>query len=330
MSGDLGPRVAMCAAQIFLQRHPMVEILLVGNAALLQQQLPHTLASRLHVVDAQEVVTMADDPLAALRHKKNSSMWKALALVQSAEASACVSAGNTGALLAMAKHLIKTLPGIERPAICKAMPVRQGATYLLDLGANIAVAAPVLHQFALMGAALAASAGGQAPRVALLNIGTEAYKGTEVLQQAQALLQVESRIHYSGFIEANQIFVGDVDVIVCDGFHGNIALKASEGAARFIGDTIAREFKRSWLARLQALLAWPVLRRLRQQLNPALYNGASFLGLQKTVVKSHGNADEQAFVQALEVALQQVQEALPQRIAAYIAGVNPHAENSSL
>jgi len=320
MSGDLGPRVAIDAAQNFLQCHSDLEITLVGDESQLQQT--HSLTgknSRLHYLHAPDVVTMADDPLSALRHKKNSSMWKSLELLCLDRADACVSAGNTGALLAMARHQIKTLPGIERPAICKSMPVRSGVTYLLDLGANIDVGPELLHQFALMGAALARAAGVANPRVSLLNIGTEEYKGTQVLQQAQVLLQSDNSFTYSGFVEANRIFNGDVDVIVCDGFHGNVALKASEGVAQFIADKIAVEFKRHVFSRVMAFLAWPTLRRLKLQLNPARYNGASFLGLQKPVIKSHGNANEQAFIHALEVALQQVQERVPQRILEQIS-----------
>lgn len=319
MSGDLGPRVAIGAAQEFLRLHPQVQLVLVGDETLLREQLPRRLAGQLSLVHAPDVVTMADDPLTALRHKKHSSMWKALAMLQDGQADACVSAGNTGALLAIARHLLKTLPGIERPAICKSMPVRQGSTYLLDLGANIGVSALHLHQFAQMGAALAASMGNAQPRVALLNIGVEAHKGTEVLQQAQALLQADSGLLYAGFVEANAIFSGDVDVIVCDGFHGNLVLKASEGLAAFVAGRISQEFNRHLGTRLIALLAWPVLRRLRRQLNPALYNGASLLGLPKTVIKSHGNAGVEAFTQALQVALQQVHEAVPQRIQQQIS-----------
>ena len=313
MSGDLGPRVAISAAQKFLELYPDVTLLLVGDQAILQQALTDTNA-RFDIIHATDVVTMDDDPLTALRHKKESSMWKSLQALRGDEADACVSAGNTGALLAMAKHLIKTFPGIERPAICKSMPVATGATYLLDLGANIDVSPELLHQFALMGSALAKALGADHPKVSLLNIGIEAYKGTEVLKHAQELLQQDSSLKYAGFIEANRIFTGEVDVIVCDGFHGNIALKASEGVAQFIADKIKLAFKQHPLGKFLAFLSWPVLKPLRAQLDPAKYNGASFLGLQKTVIKSHGGANDDAFVQALMVAREQVLLGVPERI----------------
>ena len=313
MSGDLGPRVAISAAQKFLDLHPDVNLLLVGDRTTLQQ-LQSTPHSRLDIIHAADAVTMDDDPLTVLRHKKDSSMWKSLQILRDDGADACVSAGNTGALLAIAKYLIKTFPGIERPAICKSMPVSTGATYLLDLGANIEVSPEFLHQFALMGSALAKALGTPHPRVSLLNIGIEAYKGTEVLRRAQELLQLDSSLNYAGFVEANCIFSGEVDVIVCDGFHGNIALKASEGVAQFIAEKIRLAFKQHPLGRVLGLLCWPVIKPLRAQLDPAKYNGASFLGLQKTVIKSHGSADEHSFMHALAVAREQVLLGVPERI----------------
>jgi len=264
-------------------------------------------------------VMMSDDPLQALRRKKDSSMWLALEQLRADRADACVSAGNTGALLAMAKFQIKTLEGIERPAICKAMPVAKGCTFLLDLGANINVGPDLLRDFALMGSALAKASGVSSPQVALLNIGTEAHKGTGVVQETQALLAADPRVNYAGFIEADSIFTGKVNVIVCDGFHGNIALKTSEGVAKFIANKLSAEFRRHWSNRLLAFLAWPMLRRLRSQLNPVRYNGASLLGLQKTVIKSHGSANESAFLQALVVAREQVIQQVPLKIAQLIA-----------
>jgi phosphate acyltransferase len=311
MSGDLGPRVAISAAQKFLDLHPDVNLLLVGDQ--LQQYLQKE-NSRIDFIHASDIVTMDDDPLTALRHKKNSSMWKALEILRDGAADACVSAGNTGALLAISKHLIKTLPGIERPAICKSMPVSTGSTWLLDLGANIDASPEQLHQFAQMGVAVAKAFGKSSPQVSLLNIGFEAYKGTDTLKCAQELLQQDNLINYVGFIEADRIFTGEVDVIVCDGFHGNVALKASEGVAQFITKKIKAAFMRNSFSRFLALLCSPVLKPLRAQLNPAQYNGASFLGLQKTVIKSHGGADEHAFLHALAVAREQVLLGVTERI----------------
>lgn len=313
MSGDLGPRVAISAAQKFVARFSDVDLLLIGDESrllpLLSKQNPlHARASVLHAAD---VVAMGDDPLHVLRHKKNSSMWLSLEQLRSGEVDACVSAGNTGALLAMAKYLIKTFPGLERPAICKSMPVDSGVTYLLDLGANINCTAEQLYQFARMGNILAKAGGLASPRVALLNIGSEEQKGTGVLHLARQLIDQDFHLDYAGFIEANAIFAGAVDVIVCDGFHGNIALKASEGAARFIQKKIGKTAQKNLLNKLLSIIAWPLLSQIRRELDPSLYNGASLLGLQKTVVKSHGDANTKAFLQALIVAREQVVQQVP-------------------
>lgn len=316
MSGDLGPRVAILASQKFVTQFPDVDLLLVGNEHQLLSLLPNPqkLHKRITLVHATDVVSMHDDPLLALRQKKDSSMWIALDLLRNNDVDACVSAGNTGVLLAIAKFLIKTFPGIERPAISKSMPVDKGLTYLLDLGANINCSPEYLHQFALMGNVMASAAGEANPRVALLNIGTEQQKGTDTLKAAQLLLQNDRCINYVGFVEANNIFTGAVDVIVCDGFHGNIALKTSEGVARFIANKISKITRQNVLSRMLSLLLWPILNRVQRELDPSLYNGASFLGLQKTVVKSHGSADDKAFLQALIVAREQVIQQVPERI----------------
>ncbi len=315
MSGDLGPRVAISAAQKFTAKFADVDLVLVGNE---QQLLSFSSVKklsrqRISILNATDIVAMDEDPLHALRHKKNSSMWLAIECLNNNLADACVSAGNTGALLAMGKYLLKTFPGVERPAICKAMPVEHGQTYLLDLGANTNCTAEHLYQFALMGNILA-SAATAAPRIGLLNIGTESTKGTDVIKATQELLQNDSRLNFGGYIEANRIFSGDMDVIVCDGFHGNIALKTCEGTARFIAKRIQAIFKRNWFSRLTAIFAWPLLKQLRVELDPSMYNGASFLGLQRVLVKSHGNANKKAFLQAMIVAREQVIQKVPVRI----------------
>ena len=316
MSGDLGPRVAISASQKFVAQFPDVELSLVGNEAQLRSFLPKfkKLHERITLIHAADVISMGDDPLLALRQKKDSSMWVALDILRNDGADACVSAGNTGALLAIAKFLIKTFPTIERPAICKSMPVDVGNTYLLDLGANINCPPEHLHQFALMGSVLARVSSDKVPRVALLNIGTEHQKGTDVLKLTQSLLQHDERINYVGFVEASSIFTGAVDVIVCDGFHGNIALKASEGTARFITNRISKIVKQNFSNKMLSLLVLPLLKRVQRELDPSAYNGASFLGLQKTVIKSHGGADTKAFVHALIVAREQVIQQVPARI----------------
>jgi phosphate acyltransferase len=323
MSGDLGPRVAIAATRDFLDQFPNVFVLLVGDKNQLTVLTTATCKlpdSRFELVHAPDRVTMDDDPLTALRQKKDSSMWIALDLVSKGSADACVSAGNTGALLAMAKHLIKTYPSIDRPAICKAMPAEKGLSLLLDLGANINCTPEQLHQFALMGTVLATQATEntfvekRVPSVALLNIGKESHKGTDVLQATQELLRQDTRLNYVGFVEANNIFSGTVDVIVCDGFHGNIALKASEGAARFIAKKIVNKFQLNWFLKFLSFLLAPLVKSLADEIDPAAYNGASFLGLQKVVIKSHGSANKKAFLHALMVACEQSKQEIPARI----------------
>lgn len=315
MSGDLGPRVAISAAKKFTATHPDVDLVLFGDEQQLLKILPQKKLARyrINIVHTSDIVTMQDDPVRALRHKKDSSMWRAIELLKDGHADACVSAGNTGALLAIGKYLLKTFPGVERPAICKAMPVERGQTYLLDLGANTQCSPENLHEFALMGNVLASAASNN-PRIALLNIGTESIKGTDIIRNAQTLLQADASLNYVGYVESSKIFSGDIDVIVCDGFHGNIALKTCEGTARFVGKKIQAVFKRNWLTRLAAILIWPLIKQLRTELDPSMYNGASFLGLQKILVKSHGNANKKAFIQALSVAREQVIQNIPQRI----------------
>ncbi len=315
MSGDLGPRVVISAAENFVERYSDVDLTLVGDESLLQSLIARSRFLRnVHILHASDVVSMSDDPLFALRQKKNSSMWVALDCLRAGQADACVSAGNTGALLAMSRYLIKTIPSIDRPAICKSMPVASGLTYLLDLGANINCSPEHLHQFALMGSVLAEVMGIESPRVALLNIGTESRKGTNLLQEARELLQRDGRLHYVGFVESSEIYTGDQHVIVCDGFHGNIALKASEGVARLISKKISETIQRNALNKFLSLIAAPLFNEMREELDPSLYNGACFLGLQKTVIKSHGSADHTAFMRALAVAREQVNMRVPERI----------------
>ena len=325
MSGDLGPRVVIRAVQKFTSRYSDVDILLVGDSDQILMLAPELAKSppSVQILHAADIVLMTDAPRAVLRHKKESSMWLALTALRDERAQACVSAGNTGALLVMAKYLLGTCAGIDRPAICKSMPVESGFTYLLDLGANINCTAQQLHQFALMGAVLAGGHNqGDLARIALLNIGTESLKGTDVLQEAAVLLQGDKNLNYVGFVEANKIFSGEVDVIVCDGFHGNVALKASEGVAHFIRNKIARTLTKSIFTKLMSLLCFPLLRHIRADLDPAYYNGASFLGLSKTVIKSHGNANEKAFFQALVVAREQAIQQLPALIQQQLLSIH--------
>lgn len=322
MSGDLGPRVVISAALKVIASFERLELLLVGDSAQLEQLLSGFSApfiSRLSIHHAADVVTMNEDPLVALRHKKQSSMWLALEMVRDGKADACVSAGNTGALMAISKHLLKTFPGIERPAICKSLPVISGRTYMLDMGANLVCSAEQLAEFALMGSILARATLTVEPRVSLLNVAREEEKGTAVVKAAQHLLREDPRINYAGFLEADQLFLGQSQVIVCDGFAGNIALKASEGASRFISKKLEQAFHAGFWRKLMAFWLRPFFYRLKEEFDPARFNGAIFLGLQKTVIKSHGGADEYAFEQALRVAIEQIDQRVAEKIGAQLA-----------
>lgn len=321
MSGDLGPRVVISACQNILKQIPDVDIWLIGDESL-PAIMPHTFADRLHFIHAAKVISMSDNPLQAIRHKKDSSMGKALECLRDGKVDACVSAGNTGALITLSLHLIERFDSIDRVAICKLMPTKQNVTAMLDLGGNTQATPQQLLQFALMGRELVRAQGVGNPDIALLNIGVEAHKGTENLQQAQNLFSTVFEQDYSGFIEANQLFDGTVNVIVTDGFTGNIALKASEGVARFIGQKIKQNFAKNIWAKFSAFLALPVLSRLKNELNPASYNGAVFLGLKKVVVKSHGDADEVGFTQAIRLAYEQARGQVPAQIQRQLELIN--------
>lgn len=317
MGGDHGPDVTLAAAAQFLKTHPNVTLLLAGDEMMLRTQMStHGLVEgvNVEVVHAPEVVEMAESPAVALRTKKKSSMRIAIDCVRDGSAQAAVSAGNTGALMATAKFVLKTLPGIERPAICTALPSRKGHTHVLDLGANVECNADHLFQFAVMGSVLVeAYDDNPAPRVGLLNVGAESIKGNDTVKAASALLE-NGPINYIGFVEGDDIYKGDVDVVVCDGFVGNVALKTSEGLAKMITQFLREEFGRSLMSKLAAAFALPVLKRLKNRLDPGRYNGASFLGLQGIVIKSHGGADVAAFSSALGVALREIEKDVPRRI----------------
>lgn len=318
MGGDHGPVVTLAAAAQFLKTHPNVTVLLVGDETLLRAQMSaHGLVEgeKVEIIHAPEVVEMAESPAVALRTKKKSSMRIAIDCVRDGSAQAAVSAGNTGALMATAKFVLKTLPGIERPAICTALPSRKGGhTHVLDLGANVECNADHLFQFAVMGSVLVeAYDDNPAPRVGLLNVGAESIKGNDTVKAASALLE-NGPINYIGFVEGDDIYKGDVDVVVCDGFVGNVALKTSEGLAKMITQFLREEFGRSLMSKLAAAFALPVLKRLKNRLDPGRYNGASFLGLQGIVIKSHGGADVAAFSSALGVALREIEKDVPRRI----------------
>ncbi len=317
MGGDFGPHCIVQASLACLAAIPSLHLVLVGQSAIIEEIIarhPDVDRSRLHIEHASEVITMAERPAQALRGKPDSSMRIALELVRSGRAQACVSAGNTGALMALSRYVLKTLPGIDRPAMVTALPTTRGPCHLLDLGANVDCSAEQLYQFALMGVVASEAAGVVNPRVALLNIGTEEIKGNQQVKLAATLLQQAVGLNYIGFIEGDGLYRGEADVVVCDGFVGNILLKSSEGLAAMIGARIEAVFHQSWRSRLVGALALPLLRRLKNELGPVQHNGASFLGLQGIVVKSHGSASPEAFQTAIRHALLEVQANLPQRL----------------
>jgi phosphate acyltransferase len=318
MSGDHEPREYIDGALRALTDDPELRVLLVGAPPLISAALatlPPSVRERAAVVAATQVVTMQEKPREAIRHKKDSSMRVAVDQVHTGQASACVSAGNTGALTAIAHFVLKTLPGVERAAIISAIPAAHGLTHMLDLGANTKATPEQLRQFAAMGAIVARDVYGvNAPRIGLLNIGEEDMKGHEVVQGAHALL-APSGLNYVGFVEGDDIFSGDVDVVVTDGFTGNVALKTMEGVAGLIADRLRREFQVSFLDRLAGLVARPVLRRAAAGLDPRRYNGACMVGLTGIVVKSHGRADGIAFARAIGTAALAVRRGLTAHIA---------------
>jgi phosphate acyltransferase len=327
MGGDHGPDVVVPAALTVLQRDARVCLTLVGDQDTLREALIRHRgeeSDRLRIVHASQQVGMDEPPSQALRLKKNSSMRIAINLVKDGDADAAVSAGNTGALMATARYVLKTLPGIDRPAIINTIPSANGYTRMLDLGANVDCSAEHLFQFAVMGSVLAEVIDGIGrPRVGLLNIGAEEIKGNDQVKQAAQLL-LKSDLNYIGYVEGDAIFKGVADVVVCDGFVGNVALKTSEGVASLIGQYLREEFRRNPLTRVAAMLTLPVLNRLRERIDPRQYNGASLLGLRGIVLKSHGGADVVAFARAIEMAILEVEKAVPtlidQRLDSVLSG----------
>ena len=317
MGGDIGPSATVAAALNCLRERTDVKLILVGQEEVLRaqlQQLGGAENDQISIRHAPQTVAMDELPSQALRLKKESSMRVGINLVKQGEADACVSAGNTGALMATARFVLKTLPGIDRPAICTSLPSTRGHVHVLDLGANVDSKAEHLLQFAVMGSVLATAVDNRDnPRVGLLNIGAEEIKGNEQVKQTATLLSA-SRLNYIGFVEGDGVFLDDFDVVVCDGFVGNIALKTCEGVAKLIRHFMVQEFQRNLLTRAAALVARPVLRALVRRIDPRRYNGASLLGLQGIVIKSHGGADAVAFANAIQIAILEVENAVPQRI----------------
>ncbi len=325
MGGDHGPVVTVPAALSFLRSHPDANAILVGREEAIRPLLGTAAAefgSRLQLRPASEVVEMDDPPAIAMRTKKDSSMRVAIDLVKAGTADAAVSAGNTGALMAISRFVLKTLAGIDRPAIATILPSLKGHTYMLDLGANVDCSAEHLLQFGIMGAMLVAAIEHKdRPSVGLLNIGEEAIKGNDVVKEAGELLR-GSGLNFHGNVEGNDIYEGTVDVVVCDGFVGNVALKTSEGLAQMLGAFLKEEFGRSLPAKLMGLVALPVLKRFKRRVDHRLYNGAPLLGLRGVVLKSHGSADALAFANALSRAAEAASNRLIERISERMASMN--------
>jgi phosphate acyltransferase len=317
MGGDHGAHVTVPAVLEHLARDPASAFFLVGRQDAIEAELARCRASpheRLQVRHAAEVVEMHEQPASALRGKKNSSMRVAIDLVKKGEAAACVSAGNTGALMAISRFVLRTLPGIDRPAIATILPTLEGHTYVLDLGANVDCTAEHLLQFGIMGSELVASVEGKsAPSVGLLNIGEEDIKGNEVVKSAAELLRA-SDLNFRGNVEGDDIYKGTTDVVVCDGFVGNVALKTSEGLAQMLATYLREEFKRNLLTKAAGLVAWPVIKAFKRRVDHRRYNGATLIGLRGVVIKSHGSADVFAFGYAIQRAVDEARTGVLQHI----------------
>ncbi|WP_177332274.1 phosphate acyltransferase PlsX [Pseudomonas sp. BMS12] len=317
MGGDFGPHCIVPACVASLVEFPSLHLVLVGQAPVLEELIsrhPGVDRARLRVEHATEVIGMDERPTHALRGKPDASMRVMLELVRSGRAQAAVSAGNTGALMALSLYVLKPLPGIDRPAMVTAVPTATGFCHLLDLGANVDCSADQLYQFAVMGSVVAEAQGIHQPRIALLNVGTESIKGNQQVKLASSLLQQAAGLNYVGFVEGDGLYRGEADVVVCDGFVGNILLKSSEGLVSMISARIEALFNESLVSRMAGAVAMPLLKRLQGELAPAQHNGASFLGLQGIVVKSHGGASVEGFQSAIRRAVIEVRENLPQRL----------------
>ncbi|MFT4941360.1 MAG: glycerol-3-phosphate acyltransferase PlsX [Paraglaciecola sp.] len=326
MGGDHGPHIILTAAHSALQQYPNLHLILCGEQPILQswfETLGEDISARVELSPCTQTVLMDELPTSALRHKKDSSMRRVLELVEQKRADACVSAGNTGALLAMAFCVLKTLPGIDRPALISSLPTLSGKkVYLLDLGANVNCDSEVLFQYAVMGSVMAQQVAGlKFPRVALLNVGAEQIKGNDQVKHTAHILANTPSINYIGYIEGNDIFSEKADVIVTDGFVGNIALKSCEGLAKLVLDEVKLVSNQNIFTKILAKIAMPLLRKIYLRVNPDQYNGASLIGLRGIVVKSHGNASSEAFLYAIREAIQEVTKQVPNKIKDKIEAV---------
>jgi len=332
MGGDHGPHVTVPAALQYLQQDPGVNIVLVGISNAIEAELraaKFVQNPRIRIHSASQVVTMDESPALALRGKKDSSMRVAINLVKSGEAQACISAGNTGALLATSRFVLKTIPGVDRPALAVILPTISGHTYVLDLGANVDCTAEHLFQFGIMGSSLVSSVENKPfPTVGLLNIGEEDIKGNDIVKQAAELLR-NSGLNFYGNVEGDDIYKGTTDVVVCDGFVGNITLKTSEGLAQMLATYLREEFRRNLLTKLAGIIALPVINSFKRRVDHRRYNGASFLGLRGIVIKSHGSADKYAFGFAIERAVDEVRGGMLRRISERVAELSDHSKSLS-
>lgn len=322
MGGDFGPRITIPATLDALRRHSRLSAKLIGHSDVIQPYLNGLnpdVACRVDVVHAPDTISMSAKPSQTLRNGQDSSMYKAIQLVDEGIAKACVSAGNTGALMVLGRYILRMLPGVDRPAIISSVPTAKGHCYLLDLGANVDCSAEHLLQFAIMGSVMMAAVDSiESPRVGLLNIGQEQVKGNEQVKLASRLIQEQGGLNYVGYIEGDDLYAGSADVVVCDGFVGNIALKSSEGLARLINQKVQASFKQGLYRKFLALLAKPVLSDLKKQMDPSRRNGASLLGLQGIVIKSHGSANQQCFGYALDQAVAEIEQDIPRKICSEI------------
>jgi glycerol-3-phosphate acyltransferase PlsX len=326
MGGDLGPHAILPASLSALERHPYLTILLIGEieqleSILAMQRVADSVRSRLKILPSGESVSMDDKPSSAIRHRQDSSMSLAVKAVAENQADACVSAGNTGALMAFGRLVLKMQPGIDRPAIIASVPTLSGHCYMLDLGANVDCSAEHLLQFAIMSSVMVEAVDNNpCPTVGLLNVGEEAIKGNEQVRLANKLIREQSGLNYIGYVEGNDVFAGKADIVVCDGFVGNVTLKSSEGLARLISERVRQSFSRNLYRRCLALLARPVLKEMQEQMDPSRLNGATLLGLQGIVMKSHGSADQKCFGYALDRAVAEVLQNVPGKISERLSG----------
>ena len=318
MSGDDGVASSVPGAIQALNKHQDLFLILVGNKTAIENFIPNDIKklenTRYNIIHTNELISMQDEVLTAIRSKKQSSMRLSIEAVNQNKADACVSAGNTGALMALSKIILKMLQGIDRPAICGSFPTKDGLTHMLDLGANVQCNSNHLYQFAIMGSALVQSLEiSNSPKIGLLNVGSEEFKGNDTIKHSGQLLQ-KSKLNYVGFVEGDDIFTGSFDLVVTDGFAGNIALKSIEGVANIISHFIKSEFNKNIFTKISAAISYPVMKAVKKKVDPRRYNGASLLGLQGVVVKSHGSADPYAFSRAINTAYYEVKNQILNKI----------------